>query len=145
MAATILALCAAGIHIRNIWNVGKQIQTIIFPFNPIVAVREVQLVNASRQVFATQLEIFTKNGNQYFFCFDAQDHALRVAILREFPVGTNINKGTCDYARMKMAESRINHRLYIDTSHPGSKRTFILMSNRPIDLRVFAQSHWIPL
>ena len=138
--AAFMTLCAVGMHVASIWSTAKKVQTVAFPFNPIISIRETPLYNASRQVVALQLEFTTKNGHEYFFCFDVHDQALRVALLREFPVGTNINRGVCNQARIKMVEARINHRLYLDLTH--EKRIFILISTRAIDLRVFAQLHW---
>lgn len=141
--AAIITLCALGMHALTIWRLAKKVQSIAFPFNPVVSVHEIPLYNAANQVVAVQLELHTKNGWLYCFCFDVHDHLLRTAILREFSPGTNINRGVCDEARSKMMAARINHMIYFDPSH--GHRIFILISPRPIDLRCYAKPHWQPL
>src|SRR3989338_1150690 len=132
-------LCAIGVHVLNIWRAAKA----IFPFNLIIAVWESPIYNLERQVTAVELEFKTQNGWYYCFYFDVHDYLLREAIFREFSQGSNLNRDVCNEAKAKMVASGVNHHIYFDPTH--GQRIIILMSTRPIDLRIFAHPHWQPL
>ena len=143
--AAIIGLCAIGMKISTIWTVAKTIKSAIDAHNPIRMVQERHLVQAGRLI-GYEIELYTANGWEYFFCIDAQDLDMRALVLQHFPVGQNINKAVCDHARAQMAALQINHRFYLDRSHAGGKRVFILMSaNSARHLHSFAKPHWQPI
>ena len=137
--ASILALCTMGMHLQTIWGVAKQVHLSFMPFNPVIRVEESPFVNSAGDEVGLQLEIYTKNGWEFLFCFVTQDKALRFAFYQEFPVGMTLNTGTCESARAKMTRAHINHRMYLD-----GQRVIVLISHRPIDLGAFVQPHWQP-
>ena len=137
--ASILALYVMGMHLQTIWGIAKQMHLSFMPFNPVVSHEESPVFNSAGEEVGLQLEIYTKNGWEFFFCFDTKDRALRFAFWQEFPVGMTLNTGTCENARAKMTRAHINHRFYLD-----GQRVIVLISHRPFDLSVFVQPHWQP-
>lgn len=138
--AAVVALCHIGFHCYNIWKAASAVHSALHPHNPITLVRQTNLANSLSQIFAIQIEIYTANGSEFFFCFPVHDRALHGGILHAFPVGTNLNKAGCNQARTQMAQMGLNHRVYGDPLHPA--RVWILISTQRFDLSAFRQAHW---
>lgn len=136
----VIALCHIGLHCYNIWKSAAAVHSALYPRNPITLVRQTNLADHSHRIFAIQLEIYTANGSEYFFCFPLHDRSLHGGILQVFPVGTNLNKAGCQQARAQMTQMGLNHRIYSDSLHP--QRTFILISTQRYELSAFRQAHW---
>jgi hypothetical protein len=146
MAAIAIGLCAATMKIAAIWDGAMKVKGAIDSYNPITLVQERHIVNAARQVIAYEIEIYTSNGFEYFFCIDVRDPDIRQIVLQTFVKGKSVNRAVCDAARAQMAAHGINHRFYLDPSHAGGKRIFILMSGDPNRrLNVFMKPHWKPM
>src|SRR3989338_376738 len=136
----VIALCHIGLSCYNIWKSAAAVHSALYPRNPIILVRQTNLTDHAHQIFAIQIEIYTANRSEYFFCFPVHDRALHGGILQVFPVGTNLNKAGCQQARTQMAQMGLNHRIYSDSLHP--QRTFILISTQRYELSAFRQAHW---